>query len=126
MTGSKPDRPMASTALAGLIGRCPQCGEGELFDGYIAQPPACSQCGLDYGFADSGDGPAVFVMLIAGFFALGFALWFEFAYAPPFWVHLVVTLPVILLVCLAMLRLLKGLFIALQFGNDAAEGRLDR
>ena len=65
---SAPSAP-ASPALAGLLGRCPACGRGRLFKGYIAMPPACEACGLDYGFADSGDGPAVFVMLIAGFLA---------------------------------------------------------
>ncbi|RXF73291.1 DUF983 domain-containing protein [Hansschlegelia zhihuaiae] len=124
-----PERPaprsQGSAALSGLLGRCPRCGEGKLFSGYIALPPACSRCGLDYGFADSGDGPAVFVMLIAGFLALGFVLWFEFAYEPPFWIHLVVSLPVTLGICLALLRLFKGLLIALQYKHDAAEGRLD-
>lgn len=116
----------SSPAFSGLLGRCPACGEGKLFRGYIALPPACEACGLDYGFADSGDGPAVFVMLIAGFLALGFVLWLEFAYEPPFWVHLVVSLPVVLAVCLLLLRLFKGVLIALQYKHDAAEGRLDR
>lgn len=116
----------SSPALAGLLGRCPACGRGRLFKGFIALPPACEACGLDYGFADSGDGPAVFVMLIAGFLALGFVLWFEFTYEPPFWVHLVVSLPVVLIVCLALLRVFKGVLIALQYKHGAAEGRLDR
>lgn len=115
-----------SAALRGMLGRCPACGRGRLFRGYIALPASCEACGLDYGFADSGDGPAVFVMLIAGFLALGFVLWFEFAIEPPFWVHLVVSLPVTLLICLALLRVMKGLLIALQHKHDAAEGRLDR
>ncbi|HEY0291668.1 MAG TPA: DUF983 domain-containing protein [Hansschlegelia sp.] len=112
-------------ALAGVCGRCPACGRGKLFTGYIEVRPACDVCGQDFAFADSGDGPAVFVMLIAGFMAMGFVLWFEFTYEPPFWVHLVVSLPVVLLVCLALLRIFKGLLIALQHRNDAAEGRLD-
>lgn len=115
-----------SAALAGLLGRCPACGKGKLFRGFLAVPPACEACGLDYAFADSGDGPAVFVTLIGGFLGLAFALWFEFAYDPPFWAHLVVSLPVIAILCLTLLRVMKGLLIALQHRNDAAEGRLDR
>ncbi len=122
---SAPSAP-ASAALAGLLGRCPACGRGRLFKGYIAVPPACDACGLDYGFADSGDGPAVFVMLIAGFLALGFVLWVEFTYEPPYWLHLVVSLPVTLAICLALLRVFKGVLIALQYKHDAAEGRLER
>ncbi|MFD1704196.1 DUF983 domain-containing protein [Methylopila henanensis] len=122
-----PARPSAgATAAAGLLGRCPACGRGALFDGYIALKPACESCGLDYGFADSGDGPAVFVTLIGGFVTLAFALWLEFAFEPPMWVHLVVSLPAVVLVCLALLRLMKGVLIVLQHRNAAAEARLDR
>ena len=106
-------------------GRCPRCGDGKLFKGFLAVAPSCDLCGLDYGFADSGDGPAVFVMLIAGFIVVGGALWFDFTYEPPMWVHLVVTLPLGALVCLAILRPLKGVLIALQYRNKAEQGRLD-
>ncbi len=125
---SEPDLSAAtdSAALSGLAGRCPACGKGKLFKGFIDVPSKCEACGLDFSFADAGDGPAVFVMLIAGFLALAFVLWFEFTVEPPFWVHIVVSLPVVLIVCLALLRLMKGLLIALQHKNSAAEGRLDR
>jgi uncharacterized protein (DUF983 family) len=126
MNEPRPKRTTGEAALSGALGRCPACGTGKLFRGYIALPPACPSCGLDYGFADSGDGPAVFVMLIAGFLALGFVLWFEFAYEPPFWAHLVISLPVVAVICLTLLRVMKGLLIALQHSNDASEGRLDR
>lgn len=115
-----------SPALAGLRCRCPRCGEGRLFRGFIELAPACEACGLDYGFADSGDGPAVFVIMIAGFVVLGFALWIEFTYEPPFWVHLVVSVPLLLGVCLGLLRTFKGVLICLQYAHRAAEGRLDR
>lgn len=125
MNRPEPAMTAGAAALAGARGRCPRCGKGKLFKGYIATPPACEACGLDYGFADSGDGPAVFVMLIAGFMAMGFVLWFEFTYNPPVWVHLVVSLPVTLGICLVLLRVFKGVLIGLQHRNDAAEGRLD-
>ena len=125
MDPSAPPASDASAALAGLAGRCPRCGRGRLFSGYLTVRPACGSCGMSFSFADSGDGPAVFVMLIAGFLTMGFVLWFEFAYAPPFWLHLVVSLPLTLLVCLGLLRLIKGLLIALQHRHGAAEGRLE-
>lgn len=125
MTETNTARPPVSAALAGLRGRCPDCGEGKLFRGFISVPPKCTACGLDYGFADSGDGPAVFVTLIGGFVTLAFALWFEFTFAPPMWMHLVVSLPLVIVVCLGLLRLMKGLLIALQHRNAAAEARLD-
>lgn len=59
----------------GLKGCCPRCGNGRLFDGFLTVKPACSACGLDYGFADAGDGPAVFVMLIVGFLVFWLSGW---------------------------------------------------
>ncbi|HUL90569.1 MAG TPA: DUF983 domain-containing protein [Pseudolabrys sp.] len=109
----------------GLRGRCPRCGEGRLFRGFLALRPACEYCGLDYSFADAGDGPAVFVILIGGFIVVFAALITEIVYQPPYWVHAALWLPLILLVTLAPLRLIKGLLIALQFHHKAAEGRLE-
>jgi uncharacterized protein (DUF983 family) len=110
----------------GLRGRCPRCGHGRGFRNYLEVRPACESCGLDFAFADAGDGPAVFVILIAGFLVLGFALWLEFTFEPPFWVHLLVSLPFLIVVCGGLLRILKGILICLQYAHDAAEGRLDR
>jgi uncharacterized protein (DUF983 family) len=121
-----PDSAAPSPYVAGLTGRCPRCGKGRLFDGYIRLRHCCDGCGLDYSFADAGDGPAVFVILIAGFIVVAMALIVEFVYQPPFWVHALLWGPLILVVTLAPLRLLKGLLIALQYHHKAAEGRLDR
>jgi len=109
----------------GLRGRCPRCGEGRLFHGFLSLRPACERCGLDYGFADAGDGPAVFVILIGGFIVVFAALMTEVAYQPPYWVHAALWLPLILIVTLVPLRLVKGLLIALQYHHKAAEGRLE-
>jgi uncharacterized protein (DUF983 family) len=110
---------------AGIRGRCPRCGEGSLFDGFLATAPRCSNCGLDYTFIDSGDGPAVFVILIVGFLVVGLALFVEVAYTPPIWLHVLLWLPLTLVLSLGALRPLKGLMIALQYKHKAAEGRID-
>lgn len=107
----------------GLACRCPRCGEGRLFDGFLKLKPQCSACGLDFAFADSADGPAVIIMFIAGFGIVGGALALETLYEPPFWVHLVIWLPLTVILCLALLRPMKGLAIALQYARDAGEGR---
>jgi uncharacterized protein (DUF983 family) len=112
--------------LAGLAGRCPRCGKGKMFSGFISLKPACETCGLDYSFVDAGDGPAVFVILIAGFIVVGAALIVETLYQPPFWLHAAMWLPLILITTLAPLRALKGVLIALQYHHKAAEGRLER
>lgn len=125
MNGDQAHYPPVEPFSAGFRGRCPRCGEGKLFDGYISLKPRCTVCGLDYDFADSADGPAVFVMLIIGFIVVGLALWLEVSYGPPLWVHFLLWVPLVLILCLPTLRWLKGIMIALQYSNKAAEGRLD-
>jgi uncharacterized protein (DUF983 family) len=115
-----------SPALSGLLGRCPRCGKGHLFQGFLTVKPACEACGLDLRFADSGDGPAVFIMLIAGFIVVGGVLFVEVSYEPRWWVHALLWPPIVIGLCLGMLRPLKGLMIALQYANKAEEGRLER
>jgi uncharacterized protein (DUF983 family) len=123
---SEESHPPLSPFVTGLSGRCPRCGRGRLFAGFLTLRAGCQECGLDYGFADSGDGPAVFVILLAGLLVVGAALFVEVVYQPPFWVHAALWGPMILIVTLAPLRLLKGLLIALQYHHKAAEGRFDR
>jgi uncharacterized protein (DUF983 family) len=115
-----------SPYIAGLTCHCPACGKGRLFENFLSVRPRCEACGLDYGFADAGDGPAIFVMLFSGFIVVGAALAVEILYQPPYWLHAVLWLPLILAVTLLPLRSMKGLLIALQFHHKAAEGRLER
>jgi uncharacterized protein (DUF983 family) len=125
-TVAEKPNPSPSPILAGLACRCPACSKGRLFHGFLALRPKCEACGLDFGFADAGDGPAVFVILFAGFIVVGLALVVEFLYQPPFWLHALLWGPLILLVTLGPLRPFKGVLIALQHHHDAAEGRFDR
>ncbi len=110
---------------AGLSGRCPRCGEGRLFSGFLTIGKRCGVCGLDYDFADAGDGPAVFVILIIGFIVVGLALWMEVTLNPPLIVHFLLWIPLAIILSLTALRLIKGVLITLQYRNKAAEGRLD-
>ena len=122
---TKPDAPsLASTLAAGLAGRCPACGRGKLFSGYLTLAPRCNVCGLDYSFAEAGDGPAVFVILITGFIVVGAALFVEMAYAPPYWLHALIWGPLAILLPLLLLRSFKGVLVALQYKHKAEEGRL--
>jgi uncharacterized protein (DUF983 family) len=114
---------LPSPYVTGLLGRCPRCGKGSLFSGFLTLAPTCDVCGLDLTFADAGDGPAVFVMTLAGFIVVGAALYVEVAYSPPYWVHFVIFLPLTVLVCAGLLRPTKGLLITLQYANKAEEGR---
>lgn len=120
MTAAEP-----SVARAALLGRCPRCGGDALFSGYLSVAPRCRACGLDYSAFDAGDGPAVFVILIVGAIIAGSALFVEVRYQPPYWVHAVIWLPLILILSFAMLRLVKSLLLVLQYKHRAGEGRLE-
>ena len=115
---------VSQSALRGLGCKCPRCGEGRLYAGFLTLAAKCESCALDYTFIDSGDGPAVFVIMIAGAIVVACALIVEVKYQPPFWVHAALWLPLTLAVTLWPLRAIKSLLIALQFHHKAAEGRL--
>ena len=120
------DYPRLSTLKTGLACRCPRCGKGPLFKGYLTLQTECPACGLSYAFADPADGPAFFVMLVIGLLVTGLALYVEVAYAPPFWVHFLLWIPLIAIITLPLLRLAKSLMVGMQYRHKAAEGRIDR
>nr|WP_279306621.1 DUF983 domain-containing protein [Microvirga solisilvae] len=94
-----------------------------MFNGFLTLAPRCDVCGLDFSFADPADGPAFFVMIIMGIPAAGFGVWVELAFEPPFWVHLLTTLPFLLLTCIPPIRPVKGMLVASQYLHKAEEGR---
>jgi uncharacterized protein (DUF983 family) len=124
MNGHTPPASPGPAISRGLRGRCPRCGEGHLFQGFLNLRQKCERCGLDYSFADAGDGPAVFVILIGGFIVVFAAMVVEFLYQPPYWVHAALWIPSVLILTLGPLRPIKGLLIALQYHHKAQEGRL--
>ncbi|TWF54960.1 DUF983 domain-containing protein [Neorhizobium alkalisoli] len=118
--------PPLSPYKTGVHGKCPRCGQGHLFDGFLKMRPSCEVCGLDYSFADPADGPAFFVICFACVPAVALAVWIEVTFQPPFWVHLLVSLPFLLLTCILPLRPLKGWLVASQYFYKAEQGKLDR
>ena len=113
-----------SVILSSLLGRCPRCGQGPLFVGYLRIAARCTLCGLDYALFDVGDGASVFVILIVGFLVVGAALIVEVAWSPPYWVHAVLWLPVIAILTFGGLRLVKSTLMVLQYRHQAREGRI--
>ena len=116
--------PDFSPAQTGLRGKCPRCARGQLFDGYLTVAKQCSSCGLSFDFADAGDGATWFVMLFACIVGVGSIFGLEAAYSPPYWVHGLVGLLLIVVVPMLLLRPVKGLLLAQQWKTSAREGRL--
>lgn len=115
---SWPRRPVYET---GLRGRCPRCGEGHIFTGFLTMRDHCEACGLSYDFADPADGPAVFIQLFACVPGVIFILMLEIMARPGLWVHLAVGVPVLILTTVLPLRPLKGLLVAAQFTTRAQQ-----
>ncbi len=119
-----PPTTLSQTIMRGLACKCPRCGNGKLYSGFLTLRPSCEACGLDYAFIDAGDGPAVFIIMLAGFIVVGCALVVEIKYQPPFWVHAALWLPLVIATTVLPLRSMKSLLIALQYHHKASEGRL--
>jgi uncharacterized protein (DUF983 family) len=116
-----------SVSKAALFGLCPQCGARTLFDGMIKFAPRCGSCGLDYGQFNVGDGPAAFLTLIIGTLITALALWVELAWNPPFWVHIVLWVPLTGGSVILGLRAAKAALLAAEYRRKAGQaGSHDR
>ncbi|HYI40679.1 MAG TPA: DUF983 domain-containing protein [Allosphingosinicella sp.] len=113
-----------SLAAVALRGLCPRCAAKTLYRGLAGFAPKCRACGLDYAGFNVGDGPAAFLILIVGAFVTSLAIWLELASEPPFWVHILLWLPLTAIAVVGSLRFAKGLLLALEYRNRAREGRI--
>ena len=118
-------RPPLSPVSTGLRGRCVKCAEGSLFAGFLAFAKRCEACGENFEIEDAGDGPAVFVIFLAGIIICPLALIFHIKTNAHIAVTMLVWGPILLAFCLALLRPLRGLMLNIQIANDAAEARLE-
>jgi uncharacterized protein (DUF983 family) len=106
---------LPSPFSAGMRCRCPRCGEGHLFAGYLKTVSRCESCGTDLSFAQTTEGPAVFIILIVGFVIIGAAAAVEALFHPAPFVHLLLWLPATVILSLMLLRPFKATLIALQY-----------
>jgi uncharacterized protein (DUF983 family) len=103
----------------GLACRCPRCGRGKLYAGYLTLAERCAACGLDLSKADSGDGPAVFLIFILGALAVLLAYLLLFVLVLPEWLSWLILVTVILGGAVLLLRPAKAIMVALQYKNRA-------
>jgi len=112
-----------SLAQVALTGCCPRCGKAPVFQRLIVFLPRCPSCGLDMAQFNVGDGAASFLILIVGAIVTGLAMWLELTRSPPWYVHVMLWLPLTLMLSLGLMRLVKGVLLALEFRHEAREGR---
>ena len=127
MTNAEHDtKGQPSIASAALFGLCPRCSARRLFDGVAKFAPRCADCGLDYTRFNVGDGPAAFLTLIIGAVVAGLAIWVQIAFEPPFWVHILLWVPLTSLAVVMGLRAGKAALLAIEYRRDAGEGRQEQ
>jgi uncharacterized protein (DUF983 family) len=117
MAGEK--RNAATGLKRGLLGRCPNCGEGHLFRSYLKVDPTCDACGHENGVYRSDDGPAYFTILIVGHLLIAPLLCFSFIWQTNVALVAAITLPLICAATLILLGFVKGAFIGVQWGTQA-------
>lgn len=110
--------------LVALRGLCPRCAAKTLYKGLAGFAPKCRACGLDFAGFNVGDGPAAFLILIVGGLITALAIALELSSEPPFWVHILLWLPLTAALVVGSLRLAKGLLLALEYRHRAHEGRI--
>jgi uncharacterized protein (DUF983 family) len=108
----------------GCANRCPSCGEGRLFAGYLKVAPRCTVCGAEFGKLRADDAPPYFTIFLTGHLLVPLALWVEKSWTPPMWVHMTIWLPLFTLICILLLRPVKGATLGwmMKLGFTGAEG----
>ena len=110
-------RNISEAMLRGARLRCPSCGEGALYGSYLKVADTCPSCGEELHHHRADDAPAYFTITIVGHIVVAGALILERAFSPETWVHMVLWLPLTLLLSLALLPVIKGALVGLQWAN---------
>ncbi|SJZ75802.1 Uncharacterized conserved protein, DUF983 family [Enhydrobacter aerosaccus] len=101
--------------LRGLLGRCPACGEGHLFRAFVKVAEHCERCGEPFHHHRADDFPAYVVIVLVGHIIVPLAMIVEIAYSPPYWLHTLIWLPLVLVLSIGLLQPIKGMIVALQW-----------
>jgi uncharacterized protein (DUF983 family) len=110
--------------IVALRGLCPRCGAKTLFGSLVGFAPRCRACALDFSKFNVGDGPAALLILVIGALITGLAIALELGANPPFWVHILLWLPLTTVAVIFSLRIAKALLLGLEYRHEAAEGRI--
>lgn len=119
MSGLISERSASDGIKRGFLRRCPNCGRGPLFCGYLAVEPNCAACGHENARYRADDGPAYFTILIVGHLVIVPLLCLSFVFTWPIAAVLPLSLAVVLFATLALLPLVKGAFIGVQWATRA-------
>jgi uncharacterized protein (DUF983 family) len=107
--------PSLGTALArGLNGRCPSCGQGRLFSGFLRVVSECEHCHAPLGLARADDAPPYFTILIVGHIVIPAMLIMQKTMDPSTLLLSAIFLPLTVLLSLGLIRPIKGATVGLM------------
>lgn len=115
--GEAPVRGFGAALMRGLLCRCPRCGEGKMFRAFLKVADECPSCGQVFHHHQADDAPAYFVIVIVGHIVVPLSLSMEMAFAPPFWLHAAIWLPLTTLLTVGLLQPIKGAIVGWQWAN---------
>ena len=122
-------RDLKTGIFRGAAGRCPNCGKGKLFRGFLQVADRCDTCGQELHHHRADDAPAYLTILIVGHLMLPVVLAVEEFFAPALWIHIALWGTLLPAACLALLRPIKGAVVGMQwatmmhgFGEGEAKG----
>ena len=120
--GNGGEVPAAVTVMkAAALGQCPRCGARTMFAGLVNFAGKCDSCGLDYSRFNVGDGPAAFLTLAIGAVLALAAILFDQSVHPPFWVHVLIWVPLTAAMVVYGLRIAKGALLVVEYRRGARE-----
>ena len=132
-TTALPERPVAEAMRRGALRRCPACGEGALFDGYLKVKDECPNCREELHHQRADDGPAYLTILIVSHLAAPLLLLIYTVYRPSTEVLIAAFLGGATVLSILMLPVIKGGWVGMQwakrmhgFGDGSEDRPVDR
>jgi uncharacterized protein (DUF983 family) len=113
-----------SLMQAAFLGLCPDCGAKTLFSRVTRFADTCATCGVNFSRYNVGDGPAAFLIMGVGALILAGAILLHLTLAPPFWVHVVLWVPLTIGLTVAGLRVAKAVLLIIEHRKQAHEGQI--
>ena len=110
-------RELGLAVKRGLLGRCPNCGQGKLFRKFLKVADECAVCHEELRHHRADDAPAYLVILIVGHIIVPLALLVEKLYQPPHWLAFLIWIPLTLIMALALLQPMKGVIVGWQWAQ---------
>ena len=111
------ERQVKQAMLRGALGRCPACGKGKLFSGYLTVNQTCANCGEELHHHRADDGPAYLTILFVSHLGAPLLLAIYMMYRPSAMSMLVGFSLGAIVLSLILLPRIKGAFIGFQWAR---------